>query len=293
MCVQTTHDAKIIKLADFQDLYAVRSLELVGVCAFDALPPLIPCRAKSRLPAEPKSVLVCAFPYQLPPASYVERNLSRYAVVPDYHLVAGKMLDDIAVALTVRFPGVYQSFVDNSPIPEVTAAVLAGLGVRGKNGLLLTQRYGSYVFIGTIVTDRLYRPTPAAVTSCIGCGRCIAACPGGAITPDGIHRDRCLSHITQKKGELTGEEKELIRQGGLVWGCDRCQEVCPMNCDTDTTPIPAFLEDPVAHVLPEQVDKLCTERAFGFRGPHVLHRNFEILSDLPEPKPEGRPQQKD
>ena len=108
LCVQTTHDAKIIKLADFQDLYAVRSLELVGVCAFDALPPLIPCRAKSRLPAEPKSVLVCAFPYQLPPASYVERNLSRSAVVPDYHLVAGKMLDDIAVALTVRFSGVYQ-----------------------------------------------------------------------------------------------------------------------------------------------------------------------------------------
>ena len=47
LCVQTTHDAKIIKLADFQDLYAVRSLELVGVCAFDALPPLIPCRAKA------------------------------------------------------------------------------------------------------------------------------------------------------------------------------------------------------------------------------------------------------
>ena len=248
--------------------------EYGAVCFADVLP-LLECRAKARIPQQPESVIVCLFPYHV--AEPERRNISRYAIVEDYHVVAGRMLETACEALCAAFPeNRFVFFTDNSPIREVSAAVRAGLGVRGRNGLLLHQKYGSFVFIGEIVTDLSLSGT-AGSGICTGCGRCAAACPAGAIGADGVERERCLSHITQKKGALTPEEKLLIRRGNSLWGCDICQEVCPYNRGIPETDITAFRENVIPYVGYAEIDELVKTRAFGFRGSGVLRRNYEIL----------------
>ena len=136
-----------------QTILERRQLPLHGVCAFDdAANALLPCRAAARLPANAARILVTLFPYRFTDSG--ARNLSRYACVPDYHIAAGDWLRETAQELAAALPDWhFEPFIDNSPIPEVKAAALAGLGCIGDNGLLLHPQYGSWVFIGTIVTD--------------------------------------------------------------------------------------------------------------------------------------------
>lgn len=239
--------------------------------------PALPCRGAALLSQRHKSVLCCVFPYGV--GEIPQRNLSRYACVPDYHRVAGGMLRGAAEALSAALPGHdFLAFVDSSPVREVRAAALAGLGCRGKNGLLITPEYGSYVFIGEIVTDLALENAVDTPPSCIACGACIRRCPTGAIrAAGGMDRQRCLSEITQKRGVLTGEEEELIARSGILWGCDRCQEVCPMNKDAKHTPIAAFYQDTVASIDSSVTGSQVRGRAFGFRGAGVLKRNARIL----------------
>ena len=250
---------------------------LWGVCPFEAVAAhLIDCRAKRRLPAGARTVLIAAFPYLLPEAAYAGRNLSRYAAVTDYHAVALARLEAACAKLRALYPAAaFAAFADNSPIPEVGAACAAGLGVRGDHGLLITERYGSYVFLGEIVTDLPLLPGEAQpVRGCLHCGRCAAACPAQSITPAGVDRARCLSAVTQRKGALTPEEQALLRACGCAWGCDVCQEVCPMNRAAEVAPLPEFLEAPCAAAAPG-----CdlTGRAFAWRGRAVIERNLAIL----------------
>ncbi len=247
-----------------------------GICAFDALSRRLPCRAAARLPEGAKSVLVLLFPYYTGP--HPRRNLSYYTLGPDYHRVAGDILGDISSHLAGQLPPyAFVPFIDSSPIPEVEAAVRAGLGRRGQNGLLLTPKYGSFVFIGEIVTDLDLSPTGIPGGDCSGCGLCVAACPAGALGSGGPNRERCLSHITQKKGELAPGQAELVRQGGLIWGCDRCALVCPYNRQPAATPIAAFAQDVVAVADADNLDFLVETRACGWRGKAVLERNLRLL----------------
>lgn len=248
-----------------------------GIASYSACLPLLPCRAASRIPEGAQSLIVCLFPYFI--EALEERNLSRYAVIADYHQVAGDYLARACEVLQAAFPeNQFVPFVDNSPIREVSAANLAGLGVIGENGLLINPLYGSYVFIGEIVTDLDIQPDPPSAPSCIQCGKCREACPGKAIRENGsIQLDHCRSHITQKKGSLTEEEQEQIRLGGLVWGCDICNEACPMNRNKLPSPIPEFYQSVIPVMGTETVDQLMKNRAFSYRGKAVLLRNLEIL----------------
>lgn len=245
-----------------------------GVCPMPPEDALLDCRAKSRLPENARSVIVCLFPYYSPG---LEGNISRYAMVEDYHKVARQILAPACEALRQAYAAEFSWFADSSPIPEVSAAVQAGLGMRGRNGLLITPDYGTYVFLGEIVTDHLFDYSAPAQGSCLGCGRCEAACPGGALCGGAVDISRCVSDISQRKGELTPSETELIRAGGLLWGCDRCQLVCPHNREVKQTHIQAFQKNIVASVAYGQIRPLCKTRAFGFRGPRVLERNYHIL----------------
>lgn len=164
---------------------------------------LLECRAKARIPQRAKSVIVCLFPYHV--AEPQRRNISRYAMVEDYHIVAGNMLKAACERLKSAFPeNEFVFFTDNSPIREVSSAVRAGLGVLGKNGLLIHPKYGSFVFIGEIVTD-LTVPGAKANGMCIGCGRCAAAW-SGRCDQSGGHRQRTLSlpHHPEKRNADAG-----------------------------------------------------------------------------------------
>ncbi len=254
------------------------NFRLWGVCSFDKVKDnLHECRAKSRVPKNAKSVIVIAFPYLLDESSYSESNISKYAVVSDYHGYVVPLLDKVCKELTEKYPeNSFVPFADNSPVSEVYAACLAGIGIRGLNSLLLTKEYGSFVFIGEIVTDLFIEPTGDEINACAGCGKCIKACPNGAVSESGIDREKCLSGITQKKGELTEKEKQLIKQSGCGWGCDICQNVCPYNKNAKQTYIKEFIESAIP-----VIDKSTPVegRAFAWRGKEVIERNLKILDE--------------
>lgn len=255
-----------------------------GICSFEQILPCLECRAKQRIPQDAASVLVCLFPYYT--GEHKERNISRYAMVTDYHMIAGEYLKRFCEALQEVFPqNQFEPFTDNSPIREVSAAFHAGLGRRGENGLILHPKYGSYVFIGEVVTDLVLQPDqPLNPGECIGCGKCQKVCPQGALRSDGsVCLERCRSHITQKKGELTDWEIGQIQDGGLIWGCDICNDVCPMNQEAKVlTPVPEFLESAVAVLDAQIAERLLKTRAYNYRGKKTILRNIQLLEGANE-----------
>ena len=255
-----------------------------GICSFEQILPCLECRAKQRIPQDAASVLVCLFPYYT--GEHKERNISRYAMVTDYHMIAGEYLNRFCKALQEVFPqNQFEPFTDNSPIREVSAAFHAGLGRRGKNGLILHPKYGSYVFIGEVVTDLVLQPDqPLNPGECIGCRKCQNVCPQGALQSDGsVCLERCRSHITQKKGELNDWEIGQIQDGGLIWGCDICNDVCPMNQEAKVlTPVPEFLESTVAVLDAQIAERLLKTRAYNYRGKKTILRNIQLLEGANE-----------
>lgn len=238
---------------------------------------LIDCRAKARLPENAETVISVLFPYYLGEENYEKRNVSRYAVSADYHLIVGQILEKITRALRDRYPGhLFEFFVDNSPIPEVRAAVNAGLGVFGKNSLFISAEYGSWVFLGEVVTDRFFPPARPEKTTCPGCGACVRECPGNAIGEMGVEAHKCLSFLSQKKGDLGEDVKEKMRKYNCAWGCDICQKVCPLNQKAKKTPIEAFFETAKPYVT---ADTPIEGRAFSWRGKKVIERNLNAISD--------------
>ncbi len=203
-------------------------------------------------------------------------NLSVYAQVRDYHLYArelgerfGEYVKEKGLCLS------YHLAADSSPIDERLAAAMAGLGVKGENGLLLNERYGSLVFVGEIFLSKSQNPkAPKDIENCISCGACRAACPTGAVADRA--RENCLSHISQNK-KRTAQEEELFAKAECKWGCDLCQNVCPYNKNAVETPIP-FFRVGIVSVLTEEVISSPNEefetRAFAWRGREILKKNI-------------------
>lgn len=249
---------------------------LWGICSFEKIKnSLIECRAKSRLPQNAKSVIVACFPYLLPKENYRNSNISKYAVVTDYHSVAINRLQSACDELKKIYPDEeFSCFADNSPVPEVSAACMAGLGVRGLNSLLITKDFGSYVFIGEIVTSLEIEAESREIKPCAECGKCIGICPAKALDGKGVNTEKCLSAITQKKGILSPEEESLMKECGCVWGCDICQDICPMNKNAAVTQINEFISSSVP-VLTFQTE--IEGRAYEWRGKKVIERNLDLF----------------
>ncbi len=228
------------------------------------------------------AVLVAAFPYF---TGEIAGNLSVYARGADYHSVLRARLDTVCDFLREEYPAhIFLAAADSSPLPEREAAWLAGIGLRGDHRLLILPPYGSYVFLGTILTDAPLPLDEATLAPpCIRCGRCRSACPTRALEGKGV----CLSDLTQKKGALTAEEEALLRAHPYAWGCDLCQIACPYNCDPKISPLPEFEADYLPDLMPEMVDGLTNRefkekfgrRAFAWRGVAVLRRNLELKSE--------------
>lgn len=271
-------NGKITMSAEYNSIDAIMKLnniELFGFCRFENVLPLLPCRAVARVPLNAKTIIMCAFPYLVKEPSNVKRNISYYACVPDYHIVVMDMLRNVSNSLKKTFPNyTFEPFADNSPIREVKASQLAGLGCVGKNGLLITKKYGSYVFLGEVVTDMDIDCTEHNEV-CIGCGLCANNCPTKSIGVEGIKEDTCLSNITQKKGELLDYEKNLMVCNHTAWGCDMCQTICPMNKDVAETYIQAFITG-ANHILTE--DNISKKGAYYWRGRKTIVRNINILN---------------
>ena len=141
----------------------------------------------------------------------------------------------------------------------------------GKNGLLINEKYGSFCFIGEIVTDFKIQTVNINNTKCIECNVCIKNCPSGFLS----HKNnKCLSSVTQQKQPLTKFEEEMIKKEGCIWGCDKCQEVCPMNKNKEFTKINEFI---ISHKNEYTENEDITDRAFQWRGEKIIKRNYDIL----------------
>ena len=259
-------------------VYNAHGITDVGFCSFENVGPLLDVRAKGKLPRNPASVIVCALPYY--PGDYPERNVARYAICDDYHLAAGGLLGEIAGELVWCYPGsAFAQFIDISPIREVKAAHLAGLGVVGLHSQLITPDWGPWVFIGCIVTDLYIPPNRPLAGNCHQCEACLAACPTGALSRRGLRREFCSSEITQKKGALSPWEEEQVRAGKMAWGCDICLEACPAGKGAAPTPLECLKRNPLPILTKENLGQAARRKAYGCRGKEVLERNLRLLED--------------
>jgi len=187
---------------------------------------------------------------EAPPNGELRGRVARYARGEDYHQVMKRRLRTFIEGLSARLARPIRSYVhvDDGPMLDRAAAVRAGLGWYGKNSCLLTSSHGSWVLLGQVVTDLELEPDTPSKKSCRQCVRCIQACPTGAIVAPGvIDNARCISYLTiENRGPIPRDLRPLI--GGWAFGCDICQEVCPVN----RVAVPARLD------------------AFGQRGPSDL-----------------------
>lgn len=205
-------------------------------------------------------------------------NLSVYAQGRDYHLYIRELSQRFSDFVKEKDPALsFVMMADTSPLAERKCALSAGLGVLGKNGLVLNEKYGSFVFIGTLFLSKdLSQGKRRETGTCLMCGECEKACPTGAIFDR--ERKKCLSLISQKK-DRSEEEEALLEKAECKWGCDLCQNVCPMNKEKALTPIPFFQTDMVESLTEEvisQEKKTFQTRAFSWRGRSILYRNLGI-----------------
>lgn len=262
-----------------------------GAVSFGGLSPFLSPEAHAaveKLCPRPQAVLVAAFPYF---AGAEGGNIALYARGEDYHLVLLRRLRAICEELEERYAGYrFVAGADNSPLPEKLLGEMAALGQRGRHDLLMVAPYGSYVFLGTILTDYPLEPKLwAGEKLCTDCGLCEKACPSGALD-GGFCKEKCLSHISQKKGELSLEEASYMEKSPLVWGCDSCQRVCPVNKKALETEILEFRENRLCYLDGEEVAQMSNrqfkekygDRAFSWRGPAPIRRNFQMQKSKKE-----------
>jgi len=234
--------------------------------------------------SEIKTALLFLVPYYVGDGG--QSNISVYARAHDYHRFFENLYEQAVPRLSAAYGARFWGFADKSAIAEVHAASSAGLGLMGDNGLIINEKYGSFVFIGELLTDA----PPAAFgidengafepALCPHCGACKKACP----MSEGMG---CLSLVTQKKGELTAEERDFILRHGSAWGCDVCSAVCPFTkraiAAGNETPIEFFRNDRIVHLTSEKVNAMdkaaFRERAFAWRGKKTILRNLEIFGE--------------
>ncbi len=177
---------------------------------------------------------------------------------------------------TSRTDGV--AYVDDRPLAERALAARAGIGWIGKNTNLLTHaRAGSWVFLGALLTSAELEPDEPIRTTCGSCTRCLSGCPTGAlVAPQTIDARRCISYLTiERPGTLEPWEAEALDD--WIFGCDVCQEVCPVNADADDTgPLLVPLLPLIEWLLPlggRAFDRAVGESALRRAGRHRLLRN--------------------
>jgi epoxyqueuosine reductase len=156
-------------------------------------------------------------------------NISVYARHRDYHEVLKGRLKEVA-GLIARDTGAdVKVFVDTAPLMEKPLAALAGIGWQGKHTNLVSRDFGSWLFLGVILSAADLQPDEPAADRCGGCRRCLDACPTGALpAPYQIDARRCISYLTiEHAGPIPEDLRPLM--GNRIYGCDDCLAVCPWN----------------------------------------------------------------
>jgi epoxyqueuosine reductase len=191
---------------------------------FTMAQPEVSCHPELLLPGA-RTVISAALCYYAPGPEPEpgQGRLPRYAWSDRYAELRGKLEE-----LGERLGGSYRVLVDANQHVDREGAARAGVGFYGKNTMLITRKHGSWVVLGTLVTDAAVEPTAPLDLDCGSCTLCIEACPTGALDDPGVlDSTRCLSYWTQSPDAIPDEYREEL--GAQVYGCDICQDVCPWN----------------------------------------------------------------
>ncbi|WP_141433054.1 tRNA epoxyqueuosine(34) reductase QueG [Bacillus sp. 03113] len=151
----------------------------------------------------------------------------------DYHVVLKDRLQKLEQFLMAKIPdAICKSMVDTGELVDRAVAERAGIGWSGKNCAIITPEFGSYVYLGEMITNIPFEPDQPIEDQCGSCNKCVDACPTGALVQGGqLNAQSCIAFITQTKGFVAEEFREKI--GNRLYGCDTCQTVCPKNKGKD------------------------------------------------------------
>lgn len=185
---------------------------------------------------EPRSIISIALAYPAKMKIRVESKkgerrgiFCRASWGLDYHRIIKDRLQRLEEFILAKIPGArLKSMVDTGELSDRAVAVRAGIGWSGKNCAVITPEFGSYIYIGEMITSLPFEPDTLVEDQCGSCTKCLDACPTGALIQGGqINAQRCISFLTQTKGMIPDEFRDKI--GNRVYGCDSCQTACPYN----------------------------------------------------------------
>lgn len=224
-------------------------------------------------------------PVQPPKTQYKRGKITPNSWGLDYHYVLNDKLNRLATGikeLCQDFDLEHKAMVDTGALVDTAVAQRAGIGFIGKNGLVTSKEYGSYMFLGELITNLEIEPDQPVDYGCGDCRRCLDACPTSCLIGDGsMDAKRCLSFQTQDKGMMAMEFRKKIKT--VIYGCDICQISCPYNKGLDN-PIASEIDPELAwpELLPflelsnSDFKKKFGEIAGSWRGKNILQRNAII-----------------
>jgi len=181
----------------------------------------------TRVLPEARSIIVVGLNYYQPQPN-PNYQIAKYALGQDYHNVITKKLRKLCTVMRA-LGGAQKPYVDTGPVLEKPIAVAAGLGWQGKSTIVLQPEFGTWLFLGIIITTLELESSSPAPDRCGSCTKCITACPTSAIiAPYKLDARKCLAYLTiEHKGPIPLEYRKAL--GTRIFGCDDCLDVCPWN----------------------------------------------------------------
>ncbi|HWO95237.1 MAG TPA: tRNA epoxyqueuosine(34) reductase QueG [Bacillus sp. (in: firmicutes)] len=239
-----------------------------------------------------KSIIAIALAYpskmKNPPKSTKEERrgiFCRASWGRDYHAVLRDRLEKLEQFILEKVPEAkLKSMVDTGELADRAVAERAGIGWNGKNCAIITPEFGSYVYLGEMITNLPFPPDTPVENRCGTCNKCIEVCPTGALVgPGQLNSQRCIAFLTQTKGFLPEEFREKL--GNRLYGCDTCQTVCPENKGKDfhfhseMEPDPELakpLLKPLLHMSNKEFKEKFGHVSGSWRGKKPIQRNAII-----------------
>ncbi|MFI3125389.1 tRNA epoxyqueuosine(34) reductase QueG [Streptococcus suis] len=247
-------------------------------------------RIRPRLSLESAKTIISiavAYPRHMP-VKPVKTQYKRGKITPnswglDYHYILQDKLERLARGIEQLTEGLeYKAMVDTGALVDTAVARRAGIGFIGKNGLVISKEFGSYMFLGELVTNLDIEPDQPVDYDCGDCNRCVEACPTSCLIGDStMDARRCLSFQTQDKGMMDLEFRKKIKT--VIYGCDICQICCPYNKGISSPPVvevdPDLAEPeliPFLDLSNGQFKEKFGMIAGSWRGKNILQRNAII-----------------
>lgn len=210
-------------------------------------------------------------------------KVAAYAYGLDYHDVVRSRIRPVAESMASLLGGDWRICIDSAPLPERYWAMRAGIGTLGLNGAIIIDGFGSRVFLAELLTTVAIDPDEPSFRRCPGCGECVRRCPGGALREDAtVDCRRCLSYYTiEHRGPFPPDIAPLCSEeaGNVMFGCDVCLDVCPLNRHLPPSAIEEFAMLPAVASLSRETVAALSPSQFStlFKGSPIKRCRLEGL----------------